>query len=62
MVRQETDVPQVTKQAAAPSPQYASEIARGLHEVADILKAASDMPVTYDDVLNFGRTLLGGGK
>lgn len=50
-----------TKQAAAPSPEYVSEIARGLHEVAEIVKAASSASVTYDDVLNFGRGLLHGG-
>jgi len=51
-----------TKQAAAPSLEYASEIARGLHEVAEIVKSASSVPVTYEDVLGFGQGLLKGGS
>lgn len=49
------------KQAAALEPTFVSDIARGLHEVAEIVKAAADdPPVTYDDVLSFGRQLLQG--
>jgi hypothetical protein len=62
MVRQETASAQATKQASAPAPVFSSEIARGLHDVAEIVKAAADASVTYDEVLVFGRTLLGGGK
>jgi hypothetical protein len=52
-----------TKKAAVQEPEYISDIARGLHEVAEIVKAASaDPPVTYDDVLSFGRRLLQGGQ
>ena len=52
-----------TKKAAVQEPEYVSDIARGLHEVAEIVKAASaDPPVTYDDVLSFGRQLLQGGS
>lgn len=47
-----------TKQAAASEPQFLSEIAKGLHEVASIVKSAEET-VTYDDVLGFGRGLLG---
>lgn len=50
---------EVTKVASAPSSEYVSEIARGLHEVAEIVKAASDTSVTYDEVLSFGRGLFG---
>ena len=51
------------KQAAAePEKKFASEIAKGLHEIAEIVKQAADAPVTYDDVLNFGKGLLKGGQ
>ena len=60
VVRQESAG--TTKQAAALDPKFVSEIARGLHEVAAIVKMAADAPVTYDEVLSFGRGLLGGGR
>ena len=36
-----------------------SEIAQGLREVASIIKSA-EPTVSYEDVLDFGRGLLGG--
>jgi hypothetical protein len=61
-VRQETAKSQMSKQAAEnPEAVYISDIARGLHEVAAIVKSAS-VTVTYDDVINFGYGLLRGGR
>jgi hypothetical protein len=63
LVRQESASAQVTKQASAPQPVFASDVARGLHDVADIVKSAANAsPVSYDDVLSFGRQLLQGGR
>lgn len=60
LVRQES-VSQTKQAAVAVDPTFVSDVARGLHEVAEIVKAASnDPPVTYDDVLSFGRQLLQG--
>jgi hypothetical protein len=47
------------KQASEPETRYMSEIAQGLREVASIIKSA-EPTVSYEDVLNFGRGLLGG--
>jgi len=59
LVRQGEQTASQAKQASAPEPQFVSEIARGLHEVANIIKSA-ELTVTYEDVLNFGRGLLRG--
>jgi hypothetical protein len=59
LVRQGEQVASQAKQASVLEPQYMSEIAKGLHEVANIIKTA-EPTVTYEDVLNFGRGLLKG--
>jgi hypothetical protein len=59
LVRQGEQVASQTKQASTLEPQFVSEIAKGLHEVASIIKSA-EPTVTYEDVLNFGRGLLRG--
>lgn len=61
LVRQE-EVAQTKQASASNVPAYASEIAKGLHEIAGIVKAAGDVPVTYEDVLGFGRNLVRGGQ
>ena len=62
MVRQESAGARMTKQASTPDLAYISEIARGLHEVAEIVKSASATQVTYDDVSRFSQMLLRGGS
>lgn len=58
-VRAAVSQSQLTKEAAAPEPEYTMPIAQSLQSLAGNLKVANFDDVTYEEVISFGQQLLG---